>query len=179
MEGLPGTDSRRSALWQVGVGYRAGVRRGQLALPLAGAPAPAGLDAYGWAERMRDDYAMLGLCPDGQVMELYRAGLGSEVLTSDMLGGCADGEVVRVAGRVVRRQRPLAKAVFLTLEDEFGMIPVVVWEQRWPRLRQALRQPLAVVQGEVSRRDGTLNVVAGRAWPLGGLAGVEGRPDWR
>ena len=111
-------------------------------------------------------------------MELYRAGLGPEVLTSDTLGGCADSDVVRVARRVVRRQCPLVKAVFLTLEDEHGMIPVV-WERRWPQLRQALRQPLAVVQGEVSRRDGTVNVVAERAWPLGGLAGVEGRPDWR
>lgn len=108
------------------MGYRAGVRRGQLALLLVCAPAPAGLGGYGRAERMRDDYAMPGLRPDGQVMELYRSGLGPDVLTSDTLGGCADGEVVRVAGRLVRRQRPLAKAVFLTLEDEFGMIPVVV-----------------------------------------------------
>ena len=123
---------------------------------------------------------MLRLCPDGQVMELYRAGLGPDVLTSDTLGGCADGEVVRVAGRVVRRQRPLAKAVFLTLEDEFGMIPVVVWEHRWPRLRRALRQPLAVVQGELSRRDGALNLVADRAWQLdGGLDGLGTSRDWR
>ena len=98
LDGLPGADSRRSELWQVGVGYRADVRRGQLALPLAGAPAPGGLGVYGRAERILDDYAMPGLCPDGQVMELYRAGLGPEVLTSDTLGRCADGEVVRVAG---------------------------------------------------------------------------------
>ena len=65
--------------------------------------------------------------------------------------------------------------MFLTLEDEFGLIPVAVWDQRWPRLRQ----PLAVVEGEVSRRDGTLNLVAMRAWLLGGLDGVAGRPDWR
>ena len=179
MDGLAGADGRRSALWQVGVGYRAGVRRGQLAFPLAGAPTPAGLEAYGRWDRMRDDYAMLGMCPDGQIMELYRAGLGPEVLTSDALGGCADGDVVRVAGRVVRRQRPLANAVFLTLEDEYGLVPVMVWDSRWPRLRHALRQPLAVVEGEVSRRDGTLNLVAAWAWPLGGLDGLKRRADWR
>lgn len=33
-----------------------------------------------------------------------------------------------VAGRAVRRQRPLAKAVFLNLEDEWGLTLVVVWE---------------------------------------------------
>lgn len=82
------------------------------------------------------------------------------------------------AGRVVRRQRPLAKAVFLMLEDELGLVPVMVWEHRWPRLRHALRQRLAVVEGEVSQRDGTLNAVAARAWPLGRLDGVEGQLDW-
>ena len=51
---------------------------------------------------------------------MYRAGLELDALTSDTLGGCADGEVVRVAGRVVRRQRPLAKAVFLTLRISTG-----------------------------------------------------------
>ena len=122
---------------------------------------------------------MLGLCPDGQIMELYRAGLGPPVLTSDALGGCADSDMVRVAGRVVRRQRPLAKAVFLTLEDEYGLVPAMVWKRRWPWLRPVLGQSLTVVEGEVSRRDGTLNVVAAQAWPLGRLDGVEGRPDWR
>ena len=66
LDGLPGADSRRSELWQVGVGYRADVRRGQLALPLAGAPAPGGLGVYGRAERILDDYAILGLCRTGR-----------------------------------------------------------------------------------------------------------------
>lgn len=101
------------------------------------------------------------------------------MLTSDALGGCADGDIVRVAGRAVRRQHPLAKAVFLTLEDEYGLAPVMVWDSRWSRLRWALRQPLAVMEGEVSRRDGTLNLVATQAWPLGRWDGVGVRPDWR
>ena len=57
------------------------------------------------AERMLDEYAVLGLCPDGHVMELVRQSLGQDVLTSDGLLGSADGDTVRVAGRVVRRQR--------------------------------------------------------------------------
>ena len=76
LDGLPDADCRRSALWQVGVGYRAGVRRGQLALPLAGGPAPAGLGAYGRAERMRDDYAMLGMCLDGRLWSCTGQGWG-------------------------------------------------------------------------------------------------------
>ena len=52
---------------------------------------------------------MLGLCPDGQIMGLYRAGLEPKVLTGDALGGRVAGDVVRIAGRVVRRHRPLAR----------------------------------------------------------------------
>ena len=52
---------------------------------------------------------------------LARTLLGPEALNSDtVLVGC-DGDVVRVAHRVVRRQRPLARAVFLTLEDEWSL----------------------------------------------------------
>ena len=51
-------------------------------------------------------------------MELARPLLGPEALNSDTVQGRRNGGVMRVAGRVVRRQRPLAKAVFLTLEAE-------------------------------------------------------------
>ena len=180
MDALLDFTDRRSVLWQVGAGYASGVRRGQLALPLPAADAPNAVTRQGWAERMLDEYAMLGLCPDGHVMELVRPQLGPEVLTSDRLFGCRDGDVVRVAGRVVRRQRPLAAAVFLTLEDEFGLIPLAVWPAQWERLKGALRRSLVVVEGRVSRRDDTLNVAAQKAWPLAvDLDYRHGRRDWR
>ena len=69
----------------------------------------------------------------------------------------------------VRAIRPAAwrisHGVFLTLEDEWGLIPVV-WEGRWDQLKHALLRPLVVIDGTVSRRDNTLNVMAERAWPL-------------
>ena len=126
---------------------------------------------------MLDEYAMLGRCPDGHVMELVRPQLGSDVLTSDGLLGCRDGDVARVAGRVVRRQRPLAAAVFLTLEDEYGLIPLAVWPAQWERLKGALRRSLVVVEGRVSRRDDTLNVAVQTAWPL--ALDIDYRHGWR
>ena len=180
MDGLADVADRRSALWQVGAGYLAGVRRGQLALPVAVSDAPTLLRDEERVERMLDEYAMMGLCPDGHVMELVRLQLGPEVLTSDGLQGCSDGDVVRVAGRVVRRQRPLAAAVFLTLEDEFGLIPLAVWPAQWERLKSVLRRPLVVVEGQVSRRDDTLNVSVQRAWPLPiDVDDRRTRRDWR
>ena len=179
MDALSDFADRRSVLWQVGAGYVSGVRRGQLALPLPVNPLAA-LTATSRARRVLDEYAMLGLCPDGHVMELLRPQLGPEVLTSDGLLGCRDGEVVCVACRVVRRQRPLATAVFLTLEDEFGLIPLAVWPAQWERLKGALCRSLVVVEGWISRRDDTLNVAAQNAWPLAlHLDYRYGRQDWR
>ncbi|MCY3658458.1 MAG: OB-fold nucleic acid binding domain-containing protein, partial [Caldilineaceae bacterium] len=90
--------------------------------------------------------------------------------------------IVRVAGRVVRRQRPLAKAVFMTLEDEWGLIPVAVWPDVWQAYKQVLKQPLVVIQGEVSRIDNTMNIATHRAWGLklpGRRFENVTRPDWR
>ncbi len=180
LDNLPGIGDRRQALWQLGVGYTPGVRRGQLALALPSPPAPTMFADQTRAERVLDEYALLGLCPDGHVMELARNFLGPEVLTSDSLQAARDGDVVRVAGRVVRRQRPLARAVFLTLEDEWGLIPVAVWEGRWEALKHVLKKPLVVIEGEVSRRDNTLNVMAERAWPLSvSFDDRRRRQDWR
>ncbi len=179
MDGLSDFTDRSSALWQVGAGYVSGVRRGQLALPMSVAAAPRTLTARDRADRMLDEYAMMGLCPDGHVMELVRREL-TDVFTSDDLLGSRDGDTVRVAGRIVRRQRPLAAAVFLTLEDEFGLIPLAVWPAEWERLKGVLRNTLVVVEGTVSRRDDTLNVVAKKAWPLSvNLDNIRRRPDWR
>ena len=46
---------------------------------------------------MLDEHALLGLCPDGQVMEVVRPLLALEVLNSDTVQGCGDGDVARWA----------------------------------------------------------------------------------
>ena len=106
---LPDVADRRQAPWQVGAGYVADVRRGQLALALPAATMPAAVSVQSRAERMLDEYGLLGLCPDGQIMEVARPLLGPDVLNSDTVQGCRDGDLVRVAGRVVRRQVPWPK----------------------------------------------------------------------
>ena len=73
---LPGIADRRQARWQVGAGYVAKMRRGQLALVLPAATAPAAVSAQNRAERMLDEYDLSGLCPDGQIMEVDRPLLG-------------------------------------------------------------------------------------------------------
>ena len=106
------------------------VRRGQLALLPPTAKTLAALTATSCARRVLDAH----------VMEIARPLLRREALNSGTAQGCHDGDVARVAGRVVIRQRPLARAVFLTLEDEWGLIPIAVWEGRWERMKYALHR---------------------------------------
>ncbi|MDP2738007.1 MAG: OB-fold nucleic acid binding domain-containing protein [Pseudorhodobacter sp.] len=75
----------------------------------------------------------------------------------------AVGARVCVAGLVLVRQRPgTAKGViFLTLEDETGVVNVVVWAQVYQRFRRAvIAGRLLRVTGRVQREAGVVHVVA-------------------
>ena len=99
-------------------------------------------------------------------MAYIRGNLGTKVLTSDQVPSVPDGETITVAGLVIRRQRPLAKAVFITLEDEYGHIPMVVWPKTYARLRNDLKAPFLVVTGTMSRHDETHNLVVEKVKPM-------------
>ena len=85
------------------------------------------------------------------------------ILGSAALAGVRAGRVVRVAGvRVMHQAPPTARGVhFLTLEDEDGMLNIVVRPEIYKAWRSTTRQAsLLVVEGTVQRRDGVTNVVA-------------------
>ena len=76
-----------------------------------------------------------------------------------------EGARVAVAGLVLVRQRPgTAKGViFVTLEDEFGVCNVVVWQAVYQRFRRAvIAGRLLKVTGRVQRQSGVTHVVAER-----------------
>ena len=149
---------RRSALWEAGLLYRP--IGDQKALPLPVEHDMARLPAMtGW-ETMLGEYRTMGVHPDSHLMAYMREHLPKEVTTSQDVPGLPDGAEVTVAGLVIRRQHPRTNAVFITLEDEFGHIPLVVWPQVFDRYRFEIREPVLKVRGLVSRREGTLNVAA-------------------
>tara|TARA_B100000749_G_scaffold143717_1_gene110323 strand:- start:544 stop:1203 length:660 start_codon:yes stop_codon:yes gene_type:complete len=162
------TPDRRNALWEVGLRYRP--HGYQQALPLPVEQDMAELPKQTEWEIMMDEYRTMRLHPKGHLMTMLRPYLGQDVLSSQDLLERADGEVVTVAGMVIRRQRPLSKAVFLTLEDEFGHIPIVVWPQAFKRHRMDIKEPVLIIQGQVSRREGTMNLIAQH------IRGTEGLP---
>jgi error-prone DNA polymerase len=115
-------------------------------------------------EQMALEYRTLGLYPSGHLMEKLRPLLGKDVMSSEKLREMRDGQKVRVAGMVARPlQHPLANAYFITLEDEHGFIPLIIWTNVYEKYRDKLREPLLLVEGVVSRREGTLNVVVNSA----------------
>ncbi len=111
-------------------------------------------------ETMAGEYSTLGLYPQGHVMAFLRSSLPRYVMNSESILELSEGAEVTVAGLVIRRQRPHAKAVFITLEDEFGHIPLVLWPDVYQKFRLLIREPLLVMSGVVSRREDTFNIVA-------------------
>ena len=172
-----GKTGRRQALWEVGLRYRAFNTQPPLALPVE--QDMAQLPEQSEWETMGEEYRIMGLYPEGHLMALARPHLKRGILSSRDVEARADGDIVTVAGLVIRRQRPLAKAVFLTLEDEFGHIPLVVWPSEFAKYRQLIREPMLIIRGEVSRRDGTMNIVAKHVEPMPSMENLPKSKNWQ
>jgi error-prone DNA polymerase len=112
------------------------------------------------------DYNNTGLSLKAHPVSLIRAELNAlEVSTAAEIGGKPDKTMVRTAGLVLVRQRPgTAKGtVFITLEDETGIINIVVWARVWERYRKVARHAAAlVVEGRIERAGEVIHVIAAR-----------------
>jgi error-prone DNA polymerase len=57
--------------------------------------------------------------------------------------------------------------VFITLEDEHGMINVILRPQVYDKYRQIARlEPVIIVEGTLQKHDGIVNVVAQQLRPI-------------
>ena len=114
------------------------------------------------------DHQAMGLTTGRHPMALLRESLDPVIRTAASLREGSGGRVT-VAGVMVARQRPgTAKGiVFLLLEDESGMVNVIVPPDVYERDRITVRsEPLVQVWGRLERRQGTLNVIADRVAAL-------------
>ncbi len=76
---------------------------------------------------------------------------------------------VRVGGIVTHRQRPgtAAGIIFFNLEDETGLLNIVVFPDLWDQQREvARRNPGLIIDGTLEYRDGVTNLVARRFEPF-------------
>lgn len=152
---------RRESLWTVGATAQS--RPGRLEGVVTGADAPR-LPGMTPVEVAVADLWATGVSPDGHPtifvrQEMNRLG----VLTSKDLWDAKPTSTVRVAGVVTHRQRPQTAqgTTFLNLEDEFGLINVVVSKGCWVRFRKVARgAPAMLIRGRLERAEGVINIVA-------------------
>jgi error-prone DNA polymerase len=111
----------------------------------------------------------VGLSTGRHVMARIRPKLSPTIYTSKNLIDVKNGKRVDVAGLLVIRQQPqTAKGfVFLTLEDEFGLINVVVRPKIYTRYRRFVAtKSLLRVSGIVETQGQVINVLALHIAPL-------------
>ena len=83
------------------------------------------------------------------------------------------GTRTRIAGAVIVRQRPGTAngTLFVTLEDETGMVQAIVKRALLVAHRATIvGNPGLVIEGVVQQRDGSVSLQAEKFWPLADLA---------
>jgi error-prone DNA polymerase len=126
------------------------------------------------AERLASDLSGTGMTVGPHPLSLSREVLrGRGVARAADLAGLPDGSRVRVAGTVICRQRPgTAKGfMFLTLEDETGLVNVIVRPDQFDRDHAVLVSTHVVeVDGVLQAQDGlSVRAIAVRPAPVGQL----------
>ncbi|HTS55239.1 MAG TPA: error-prone DNA polymerase [Burkholderiales bacterium] len=112
------------------------------------------------------DYASLGLTLGRHPVALLRPRLDRlRMVTATQLKQMPHGKLTRAAGIVIGRQRPdtASGVIFVTLEDETGMINVVVWRDVAEKQRRALLgSQLLAVHGVLERQGDVIHLIAGK-----------------
>ncbi len=118
----------------------------------------------GLGEELLADYAATGTTLGRHPLALLRSRLAQRrCKNSRDLAALDASRFVRAAGLVIGRQRPHAAhgVTFVTLEDEFGLVNVVVWQGLAQRQRRALLESrLMQVDGELEIKDGVRHLIA-------------------
>ncbi|MEM8705772.1 MAG: OB-fold nucleic acid binding domain-containing protein, partial [Actinomycetota bacterium] len=158
---------RRSALWAAGAMSQTSADR----LPgiVTGVEAPT-LPGMSPEELSHADLWATGVAPDGHPTSFIRRDLDRMgVVTATGLTDQPTGERVLVGGVVTHRQRPATAqgTTFLNLEDETGLINVVISKGCWQRYKQIAKgAPALLIRGRLEKEEGVINVVADKLEPL-------------
>ncbi|MDO9608683.1 MAG: error-prone DNA polymerase, partial [Brevundimonas sp.] len=131
-----------------------------------GAEPDARLPTMPLGEHVAADYQTLRLSLKAHPMSILRPLFDAErMLTCARTEAKRGGALVRVAGVVLVRQRPgKGNAIFVTLEDETGIINVVLWARMFEQFRrEVMAARLMEVEGVVEKSpEGVVHLVARR-----------------
>ncbi len=158
---------RRQALWAVGAAVQS--RPGRLEGIVVGERAPS-LPGMEPMEVAVADLWATGIAPNGHPTQFLREALANQgVVTAAGLWDCEPRSKVLVAGIVTHRQRPMTAqgVTFMNLEDETGLINIVVSKGCWARHRKVARgAPALLIRGRLERSEGVININAEQLTPL-------------
>jgi error-prone DNA polymerase len=153
---------KRQLLWRLGPLEK----QSPTGLPLEFGDAGVSLHDFTDLEQMQADYEVQGLSTKYHPMHALRKSIsGDGLLKSSEVARLPSNARVRTAGYVITRQRPpTAKGfAFLTLEDEEGMLNVIIRPDVYQRYRQVFKlEPLILVQGTIQKQHAILNIIADR-----------------
>jgi len=126
--------------------------------------APAPLAPMNAGERLEADFAGTGMTTGPHPMALLRSGLPGIHRAID-LAEVPEGQVVRMAGLVICRQRPgTAKGVvFVSLEDETGISNAILYAAFFEKHRLLVTEEcFLIIEGPVQNQHGTIHMIARR-----------------
>ena len=106
---------------------------------------------------------------DGQGSGRQFRGLGDSGVPKSLRAQARTGIAVTVAGIVINRQHPATARgyIFLSLEDETGLVNVIVRPTVFARYKRTiLDEPIVLVSGELEDEHGAVQVMARTFAPI-------------
>jgi error-prone DNA polymerase len=126
------------------------------------------------SEHVVQDYASTGLTIKPHIVSFIREQLAMlRNITIKQGNESTNGIFIKIAGRVINRQRPgTAKGVcFITLEDETGAANLVVFPKLFDKYRrEILSSRILMVEGKVEKTE-TVHIIVSRCWNVTKLLG--------
>jgi error-prone DNA polymerase len=158
---------RRQLLWDLETALETAQR--PPALPLRSKDERPRFGFLAHLERLWAEFTQTGVTASDHLTamishQMHQMGITASRALPDLVDGCR----VWVGGILVSAQRPpTARGVaFLALEDQWGLVNIVLQPDVYDGSRQALRSPFVVVEGQLQKRNGAITVVAHKVLPL-------------
>ncbi|MCD6064040.1 MAG: error-prone polymerase [Flavipsychrobacter sp.] len=172
---------RRSALWEVSAlnDRPTGMYEGQ---PMENAmEKDISLPGMSLPEHVLQDYSATSLSLRAHPVSFARDKLTMlDVRSSKDLDNYKDGDPIKVSGLVLVRQRPgtASGIVFITLEDETGVVNLVVFKHIFEKYRKEIvRAKLLMAEGKLQREGEVTHVIVSRCYDLSALLTVSKTED--
>lgn len=163
----PWFSSRREAMWALrGLDERE--TRGELGRMMDVQEPAASFKPISARRETAFDLWSTGVTPKEQPIAHMRGLLDEQgVIPAAKLAQAPRNLICKVGGLVITRQRPgTAKGfVFLTLEDETGLVNVIVRPNIYEKYRRTIRQSnTLIIEGQLQKEGGCVDLIARKVW---------------